>query len=418
MIHAVDAEGVMLYIDYYARLTGVATVADGVFSSSNLDVYVQDATGGINLFALGVTTVAITPGNSYTVIGVITQYNGKAEIIPDDAGTDITDNGAATLPSPSVRTIAQLLAGAETYEGMLIGIQHCTLTSGTWPTSTSFANVTMDDGTGTLTLRINNVTAPTPEPTWPRDIVGILLQFDSSLPYTDGYQWMSRAPEDFLGDGSLPIELTSFTARAGDRIVTLRWITESEKDNVGFEIMRSNQEDGNYDLLSSYVSNDALKGQLNSNQQTVYKFVDKLVGNDITYWYKLVDVDLNGVKTFHGPISATPHAVGNEIVNTSPGNLPTAFALQPNYPNPFNPSTTLSFDVPQLTSGNVDATLYIYNSLGQQVKVLYQGKIAAGNYKVEWDGTNESGSALPSGIYYATLRADYFTKTIKMMYMK
>jgi hypothetical protein len=229
------------------------------------------------------------------------------------------------------------------------------------------------------------------------------------------------ADDSWLNEGtdySLPIQLTSFTARAGDRIVTLRWVTQSEKDNVGFEIMRSNQEDGNYDLLSSYVNNEALKGQLNSSKQTVYKFVDKLVGNDITYWYKLVDVDLNGVKTFHGPLSATPHAVGNEIVNTTPGNLPKEFALQQNYPNPFNPNTTLSFDIPQLSSGNVDATLYIYNALGQQVKVLYQGKIAAGTYTVEWNGTSESGLPLPSGIYYAILKADYFVKTIKMMYLK
>jgi hypothetical protein len=219
-------------------------------------------------------------------------------------------------------------------------------------------------------------------------------------------------------DQSLPVQLSSFTARAGDRIVTLRWVTESEKDNVGFEIMRSDEKDGNYLLLSSYVNNDVLKGQLNSSQQTIYQFTDQLVGNDITYWYRLVDVDLNGLKIFHGPISATPHALGNDIVNTTSGNFPQNFALQQNYPNPFNPRTTLGFGIPQLSSGSVDATLYIYNSLGQQVKVLYQGKIAAGTYTVEWDGTSESGLPLPSGIYYASLRADYFIKTIKMMYLK
>ena len=242
-----------------------------------------------------------------------------------------------------------------------------------------------------------------------------LRQYDSNQNITvDGI----RIGPSWQLDAPLPISLTSFTARAGDRLVTLRWVTQSEQNNVGFEIMRSNEKDGNYDLLSSYVNNEALKGQLNSSKQTAYKFTDKLVGNDITYWYKLVDVDLNGVKTFHGPLSATPHAVGNEIVNTTPGNFPKEFALQQNYPNPFNPNTTLSFDIPQLSSGNVDATLYIYNSLGQQVKVLYQGKIAAGIYTVEWDGTNESGLPLPSGIYYAILKADYFVKTIKMMYLK
>jgi hypothetical protein len=418
-VHAVDGNGVMTYAGYYARLTGVATVAGGVFSATNLDVYIQDATGGINLFRSGAGATTITQGNSYTVLGAFDQYNGKAEIIPDDAATDITDNGAGTMPDPQIMTIAQLLAAPETYEGILVGVQHLEKTSGTWGSN---ATLQMHE-TGladVLDLFVDGDTdlPGNPEPTWPRDVVGIFTQYDNSSPYTEGYEIVPRYYADILGDGSLPIELTSFTARAGDRIVTLRWVTQSEQNNVGFEIMRSNQEDGNYDLLSSYVNNEALKGQLNSSKQTVYKFTDKLVGNDITYWYKLVDVDLNGVKTFHGPLSATPHAVGNEIVNTTPGNFPKEFALQQNYPNPFNPNTTLSFDIPQLSSGNVDATLYIYNTLGQQVKVLYQGKIAAGTYTVEWNGTSENGLPLPSGIYYAILKADYFVKTIKMMYLK
>jgi hypothetical protein len=415
--HSVDGNGVLMYDGYYARLTGVATVAGGVFSTSNLDVYIQDATGGINLFKGGAGASGVVQGNSYTVVGAISQFNGKAEIIPDDAGTDITDNGASTMPDPQIKTIAQLLAAAETYEGMLVGVQHLEKTSGTWGSNaalqmheTGLADV--------LTLFIDGDTDldENSEPTWPKDVVGIFTQYDNSSPYTDGYELVPRAYSDISGDGSLPVELTSFSATAGDAKITLKWVTESEIDNVGFEIWRSMEEEGEYTSLASYTNNDDLKGQFNSNTRHSYRFTDKLVANDFTYWYKLVDVDLNGKKTFHGPLSATPHANGTEIVNN--GNLPEKFALHPNFPNPFNPKTSLSFDIPRLKSRTTEVSLVIYNSLGQSVKSLYQGATGPGSYTIEWDGTNDSGNQLASGIYYAVLHTTDFTRTLKMIMMK
>ncbi len=112
------------------------------------------------------------------------------------------------------------------------------------------------------------------------------------LAISDKANWIGDDVNRFdlttFGDFSLPVQLSSFSARAGDGKVVLQWITESEKDNAGFEILRSTAEDGSYILLSSYIHNPSLRGQLNTNTRTVYQFEDVLVANEICYWYQLV----------------------------------------------------------------------------------------------------------------------------------
>jgi hypothetical protein len=79
---------------------------------------------------------------------------------------------------------------------------------------------------------------------------------------------------------------------------------------------------------------------------------------------------------------------------------PSAFALLQNYPNPFNPSTTISFSVSQ--SGS--AMLEIYDLTGRQVRTLLKGEVAAGIHSVQWDGRDERGSSVGSGVYFYRLR--------------
>lgn len=219
-------------------------------------------------------------------------------------------------------------------------------------------------------------------------------------------------------DFSLPVELSIFNARAGNRFVLLRWVTESERDNAGFEIWRSEISDSNFQMISSYVHNPILQGKISSTSRTEYSFEDQLVANDRIYWYMLVDVAINGNKTFHGPLSATPHTGGQKIVNLGLGDIPQSYQLHQNFPNPFNPRTKLVFDIPQIREGNTEVALFIFNSLGQKMRTLYQGQISGGRYSTEWDGKDDFGNLLPSGIYYATLRAGFITRSIKLMYLK
>lgn len=95
-------------------------------------------------------------------------------------------------------------------------------------------------------------------------------------------------------------------------------------------------------------------------------------------------------------------------------NLPTSFALSQNVPNPFNPTTQVSFALPKAAKVN----LAIYNVLGQQVKTLVDGDMAAGYQTVTWDGTDRTGSQVASGVYFYKLRAGDYSDTKKMLLLK
>ena len=88
--------------------------------------------------------------------------------------------------------------------------------------------------------------------------------------------------------------------------------------------------------------------------------------------------------------------------------------LNPNYPNPFNPETNISFDMPQAGPARLD----IYNVKGQLVKTLFDGTAAFGRNSMIWNGTDNSGSAVTSGVYFYRLTTTGHSETRKMMLMK
>jgi hypothetical protein len=94
--------------------------------------------------------------------------------------------------------------------------------------------------------------------------------------------------------------------------------------------------------------------------------------------------------------------------------LPSAIALNQNYPNPFNPQTNIEFSLP--TPGNV--SLEVFNLLGQKVKTLVSEYKQAGNYSVVWDGTNQNGTAVPSGVYFYRMVTEGFSQTNKMIMLR
>jgi hypothetical protein len=93
---------------------------------------------------------------------------------------------------------------------------------------------------------------------------------------------------------------------------------------------------------------------------------------------------------------------------------PSVYALSKNYPNPFNPTTTIDYSIPQ--AGNVE--LVIYNTAGQKIRTLINQMQDASFYKVVWDGRDESGQSVASGIYFYRLVAGNFSKIEKMTLIK
>jgi len=93
---------------------------------------------------------------------------------------------------------------------------------------------------------------------------------------------------------------------------------------------------------------------------------------------------------------------------------PTAFTLEQNYPNPFNPSTTIGFVLPEQET----VQMVIYDLAGRTVNVLVDGTMPAGRHQVIWEGTDASGSQMPSGIYLCRLAGRTQIRTIKLMMVK
>lgn len=93
---------------------------------------------------------------------------------------------------------------------------------------------------------------------------------------------------------------------------------------------------------------------------------------------------------------------------------PYQFALYKNYPNPFNPTTTIQYELAK----QVSVTMTVYDLMGKQVKTLIRKDQPAGAYSVEWDGTNDKGLTVSSGIYLIRIDAGEFVKSQKMMLIK
>jgi hypothetical protein len=108
----------------------------------------------------------------------------------------------------------------------------------------------------------------------------------------------------------------------------------------------------------------------------------------------------------------------HEFVQRSSGSyIPTDFYLSDNYPNPFNPTTVIEYSIPEVYD-NIPVLLDVYNVLGQKVRTLVDDIQNSGFYTVRWDGTNEHGTSVASGLYIYVLRAGDFTDRKKMMLTK
>ena len=103
-----------------------------------------------------------------------------------------------------------------------------------------------------------------------------------------------------------------------------------------------------------------------------------------------------------------------DYLSTIDDQIPTDFALHENYPNPFNPATTLRFDLPEVSDVNV----VIYNMLGQKVRTFNMNSISAGSHSIKWNATNDLGDPVGAGVYLYQLQAKDFMKTRKMILLK
>jgi len=132
-----------------------------------------------------------------------------------------------------------------------------------------------------------------------------------------------------------------------------------------------------------------------------------------TYYYKLTAVDNAGNEsTPSEEVSATAGMV--TILNDNGTNEINDFELKQNYPNPFNPTTTIEYNLP--TSSGVKIS--IYNVLGKEIRTLVDDNKSAGNHRVIWDGTDNSGRSVSSGIYFYQMISKNFSQVKRLALQK
>jgi hypothetical protein len=259
-----------------------------------------------------------------------------------------------------------------------------------------------DEGWTTNTM-IYNITFPVPGDIPTEGEIWTRFRLD----YQDDYNWYGTAVsygevEDYVItlDGMVNIGLSAFYASAGNGQATLYWTTQSEVNNLGFYLLR-----GTDGISYERINEELIPGQGTSESRHDYSYVDRDLVNGLTYHYKLVDVDMEGMRSAHGPIQVTPQADAG---------MPAEYALSQNYPNPFNAQTMISYAIPTATH----VSLKVFNILGEEVRTLVEGDQQANVYQVPWDGRNSGGQQVSSGVYFCNLKAGEFNASIKMLFVK
>lgn len=197
-----------------------------------------------------------------------------------------------------------------------------------------------------------------------------------------------------------PVELASFGGEVVETGVLLNWATGSQTNNAGWRVLRS--EDGeNYAAVGDFVS-----GAGTTEELLNYSFNDaSLPENTESVYYVLEQVDLDGTVRLSDPIQVLLGARFEDV--------PESFSVSA-YPNPFNPSTTVSYDLPSAEQ----VTIVIYDVLGQEVRRLVDDAHAAGRYSIRWDARDNGGRAVGSGVYIARIDAGSFSQSQKMLLLK
>ncbi len=191
----------------------------------------------------------------------------------------------------------------------------------------------------------------------------------------------------------VPVELLSFSSEVVDNYVTLNWTTSTETNNSEFNVERS--------VISTKGRNLEWQtiGIVNGNGTTTepqnYSFVDENISVG-KYQYRLKQIDFNGTFEYSKTIEV-------EI------NPPSKFSLEQNFPNPFNPTTNIKFDLVKESY----VVLKIYDLNGREIENLIEDYKPAGSYKIRYEPKQ-----LTSGIYFYRIITEDFTDVKKMIFLK
>jgi len=215
---------------------------------------------------------------------------------------------------------------------------------------------------------------------------------------------MLTVPITMIVNDPVPVELSSFTGEVDGNNVVLKWKTATETNNKGFEIERISNSISNLNNAATeeWKTVGFVEGRGTTAELNQYNYIDELLNvRGETVSYRLKQIDLDGKFNYSDEIELNI--------------LPEKYVLEQNHPNPFNPSTKISFAIPFTSK----VTIGIFNTLGEKIAELVNGVKESGYHEVEWSAQN-----IPSGIYIYSMNAestqnnDSFNAVKKMILLK
>jgi hypothetical protein len=223
--------------------------------------------------------------------------------------------------------------------------------------------------------------------------------FVFSLRVTDGQFWSDLETVTItVQDNSVPVlDSIGIQYTTQDSLSISLSATDEEDDALTFDASSSNPDNVTIEVVSSG----------DTTADLTLSFADGWVGMAFVT-ASVCDAYHCDSETFTVWVSDPPLGVDDIIV------FPEVFALRQNYPNPFNPVTTIAYDIPEISNVRID----MYNILGQKVRTLVNGTHQPGMYHVRWNGTNDFGNPMASGMYFYRISSEQFISVKKLVLMK
>ncbi|HCP16129.1 TPA: hypothetical protein DIT23_01055, partial [candidate division WOR-3 bacterium] len=371
-----DSLGRPRYLNYLTRTTGIVTVGTGAFTTTQNIINIQQnyILGAVwkndSIKSDGSETVV--PSDSVVVEGTITFYNGQTRI--GNPYSKLTKFTTGHYVDTILLTADHLKdTVGDKYEGLLLKINAARRIGGTWPTSGSNSLLVFKDttftknGTKAIDTFLVWVDSDTdiddsPEPTWPKQIIGILTQYDTSEPYWSMYEVYPRSINDLLTE--LGINESSLSATLQKDGVLLRWNFTDVENTSLIRVQRKKDDEKFYSIVA----------ELKPDQRT---FKDTDIENK-SREYRVIGITKDGKVFEIGRITIVPKNSIKEFNISINNNLV---------------KDNIDFELALPSRGQID--LGLYNSSGALVKNIFSGIIDKGYTRFFIDIKD-----LPSGVYF------------------
>ena len=404
----VDANG-----DFQPDRLGQMVRIHGVISTPNLQTsntshYLDDGTAGTDMFYFGQDTMFYM-GDSVVIEGTVEFFAGLTEIIPvgGSAVTILSSDAEIRVQEVAVNVINDVVGEDVEGEIVLLDEPVWQVDEAQWPSGTASIDLWITNSPDTVKMRLDSDMGMggDPRPCGEFWLTGVVWQFTFNNPPNDNYSVIPRGFEDMvLLDAA---DILSAETVGPDVEVTF---TSSARDTAGADDAITEYtvvaffEDDTELSLGTVTADNSAEYTLTAETPTQHAYIVVTARSAASIGNTTDGCGIWSEGFHYEPVIG----VGDEKV------IPETYDLSANYPNPFNPTTKINYQLKE----NTQVKIVVFNLLGEQVATLVDGEQTAGVYITEWNGLSDSRKVLASGIYFYRMTAGDFTKTNKMILLK